>query len=146
METVGWQFSFQDREFDHWCDSAHRNCYSYNSGLLGMNVRWWRIIIGSFLSIIAALIGWALIEVIEFKYAWEKDEAEEELQMLTPQEKVETLHHLEVAPTEGEFVEQKMINQQILKELKEMRRFDTLNADQIYQIKEEFLEHHKNQQ
>lgn len=73
----------------------------------------------------------------DFREAWEIDEATEELQMFTPQEKIETLHHIKVAPTGADFKESEMIQQQILRELKEMRKIDTLNADQMFQIKKE---------
>lgn len=73
----------------------------------------------------------------KFYEEWKADEETEELQMLTPHEKVKVLHHLDTAPSESEITEIRIDQKYIKEQTKRNAKMDTLNADQLYQIKEE---------
>ena len=107
-------------------------------------------IIGVLLTVIGALLSWALVEILDFKQDWETDEAIEELQdkplmFDSVEQKAETLHVVdEVDPVEMKVKIQRDIDfqKQVLKKLSHMDSVSNLNADQIYQIKEEFKRNH----
>lgn len=100
-----------------------------------------KIVIGLIMALLSTGVKFAYDtakEQKEFREAWELDEATEEAQMFEDaNEKAKVMHHLEVAPSEGEFTRMQMNQERIIETLENMQKIDTLNADQMYQIKEE---------
>ena len=98
-----------------------------------------------FQSILIALSIAILTGGFKFYNDWTTDEALEEAQMQATSfddegQKVKTLEHVENIPTVDMKVKMERdvdFQKQVLEELKQMRKIDTLNADQVYQIKEE---------
>lgn len=105
-------------------------------------------------AIVTALAGAAAIGVWNFYHDWTIDESTEEGQMFdSAAQKAETINHIrKIDPVELEVKIQRDADFQaeVLKELKEVSRrqkhmdsVSNLNADQIYQIKEEFKQRHE---
>ena len=101
------------------------------------------------MGVIAGLLVAALYGGFSFYTEWKADEAAEDalktvdkaVMFDSPAQKEEFKDHVEEAPSA---LEQRLkmksdedFQKQVLQELREMRHMDTLNADQIYQIKEE---------
>ena len=102
------------------------------------------------LGIIATMMVAALWGGFTFYSEWKADEAAEEavgnmereaLMFDNSEQKEETKDHLkEAIPALEQRLKverDKDFQKQVLNELKQMRKIDTLNADQMYQIKEE---------
>ena len=102
------------------------------------------------LGIVATMMVAALWGGFTFYSEWKADEAAEEavgnmereaLMFDNSEQKEETKDHLkEAVPALEQRLKverDKDFQKQVLNELKQMRKIDTLNADQMYQIKEE---------
>ena len=101
------------------------------------------------LGIVASLILTGLAGGFKFYTDWKADEAAEEavdyqsraLMFDNPSQKEEIKDHVEEAMTGFEqqmkAAEDKSFQKEVLNELKRMSHIDTLNSDQMYQIKKE---------
>jgi hypothetical protein len=115
-------------------------------------------LLGWLLGIVATMMVAALWGGFTFYSEWKADEAAEEalggfekksLMFDTSEQKEELKDHLKEAVPALEqrlkIERDKDFQKEVLNELKQMREIDTLNADQMYQIKEELRimqEHH----
>ena len=101
------------------------------------------------LGVIAGLMVAGLMGGFKFYTDWKADEAAEDaekevlrtIMFDNPAQKEDHKDHVEEAPSP---LEQRLkmerdadFQREILKEIREMKKLDTLNADQMYQIKEE---------
>ena len=104
-------------------------------------------------SVLTTLAGAAALGVWNFYHDWTIDESTEEAQMFdSAAQKAETINHVrKIDPVELEVKIQRDADFQaeVLNELKDIAKrqkhmdsVSNLNADQIYQIKEEFKRNH----
>jgi hypothetical protein len=105
-------------------------------------------LLGWLLGIVASMMVAGLWGGFKFYSEWKADEAAEEVEYYqdkaimfdSPEQKEEIKDHvIEALPALEQQLKverDKDFQQRVLSELKQMRRIDTLNADQMFQIKE----------
>lgn len=97
-------------------------------------------ILGVALTVIGALLSWALVEILEFKRDWQIDEATEESQQFdNAEQKVKTLKHVEtVQPEDVKLIQNDLrhLIDEMHQQSERLNKIEDLNqrtADQTYQ-------------
>lgn len=113
-----------------------------------MKSPWIKIGVGVLVALLSGIIGLLFHNAKkqqDFREAWEIDEATEEAQMFDDaNEKAKVILHVEEAPTGADFKEMQMTQRMMLEKINDLAKIDTLNADQLYQIKEELKKNTNN--
>lgn len=105
-----------------------------------MKTTWVQKVIGALLTILGALMSWALVEILDFKEAWYRDEAIEESQQFdNAEQKVRTIQHVEtVDPSDIRVIQADLrhIIEEIHQNTDRLNRIEDIEkrtADQAYQ-------------
>ena len=102
----------------------------------------WGKVIGVILTIIGAVLSWALVEILDFKQEWELDEAivdeqKETLMFDSPQQKVEVIQHPTKVPADEYLinkVQHENFEKTVLEAIKRQDCLMTRLNDQYYQL------------